>query len=340
MSRGRELTDFERGEIIGLHKGKFSIRDIGKILNHPKSTVGNIIKKYNEQGSTSTELRSGRPKILSECDKRKLINLTKENRNKTLEEITENFNTAIDITISSRTVQRTLHEEGYSGHAAKKKPFISEKNWKKRFGWCRMRKTWKGEWEKIIWSDESRFELFNNDSRNWIWHKKDERYKVECLNPTVKNSIGIMVWGCFCYNKIGPLVLIEGTLNSDRYIELLKEHLIPFLNNIGAENHIFQDDNAPCYASIKTRAWKENNLIEVLPWPAQSPDLNPIENLWNILEDKIRKHRPRPKNKNEFFEAIREEWNTIDENRCIKLVKSIPDRINDVIEYKGNPTKY
>jgi len=128
MSRGRELTDFEQGEIIGLHKGKFSIRDIGKILNHPKSTVGNIIKKYNEQGSTSTELRSGRSKILSECNKRKLINLTKENRNKTLEEIIENFNTAIDITISSRTVQRTLHEEGYSGHAAKKKPFISEKN--------------------------------------------------------------------------------------------------------------------------------------------------------------------------------------------------------------------
>jgi hypothetical protein len=72
------------------------------------------------------------------------------------------------ISVSSRTIQRTLHNEGYSGHAAKKKPFVSKQNRKKRYGWCRMRKNWITEWEKIIWSDESRFELFNNDSRNWV----------------------------------------------------------------------------------------------------------------------------------------------------------------------------
>ena len=124
-----------------------------------------------------------------------------------------------------------------------------------------------------------------------------------------------MVWGCFCNNKLGPLVLIEGTLNSDKYIELLEEHLLPFLNDLGIENHIFQDDNAPCHASIKTRSWKENNLIKILPWPAQSPDLNPIENLWNELENRVRKYRPMPKNKNDFFAVLKEEWNKIKENK-------------------------
>jgi len=291
MSQRKELTDFERGEIVGLSKGKVSIRKIADILKHPKSTVGEVIKKYNEQGATTTASRSGRPKILSERDNRHLLKIVKENRNNTLEELTENFNTSMAISVSNRTVQRTLHKEGYSGHAAKKKPFVSEQNRKKRYAWCRMRKNWTTEWNYIIWSDESLFELFNNDSRNWVWRRKNERYNTDCLKPTVKNSIGVMVWGCFCNNKLGPLVLIEGTLNSDRYIELLKEYLIPFLNSLNEqgelipwyffqeENYIFQDDNAPCHASCKTKSWKENNSINILPWPAQSPDLNPIENL-------------------------------------------------------------
>src|ERR687896_167699 len=277
MPKTRELTDFERGEIVGLSKGGFSQKDIAELLNFPKSTVGNIIKKYNEKGLTTTEHRSGRPKALSERDRKHLEKVAKNNRNDTLEEITEKFNTELNISVSSRTIQRTLHEKGYSGHAAKKKPFISEVNKKKRFGWCRTKKNWKTEWEKIIWSDESRFELFNNDSRNWVWRRSNERFDIDCLKPTVKNSIGVMVWGCFCNNRIGPLVIVEGTLNSDRYIELLEEHLLPFLNNLNIENCIFQDDNASCHASKKTKSWKESNLNENFPWPAQSPDLNPIE---------------------------------------------------------------
>lgn len=344
MSKKRELTDFERGEIVGLSKGNFSQRKITEILNIPKSTVGDVLKKYNEQGLTSTTPRSGRPKILTERDNRHLIKLVKENRGNTLEEITENFNTKMSISVSKRTVQRTLHKKGYSGHAAKKKPLVSEKNRKKRYGWCRIHKNWTTEWNYIIWSDESRFELFNNDSRNWVWRKKDERYKADCLKPTVKNSIGVMVWGCFCNNKLGPLVLVEGTLNSEKYIELLQEHLLPFLNNLNnlnkEEKYIFQDDNASCHASTKTKSWKEDNKILFLPWPAQSPDLNPIENLWNELEIRIRKHKPRPKNKSDFFVALKEEWYKIDESRLTRLVTSMPNRINAVIESKGNPTKY
>ena len=149
-----------------------------------------------------------------------------------------------------------------------------------------------------------------------------------------------MVWECFCNNRVGPLVLIEGTLNSDRYIELLEEYLLPFLNDLGIEDYIFQDDNAPCHALIKTKTWKENSSIHCLSWPAQSPDLNPIENLWYELEKRIRAYRPMPKNKNDFFEALKKEWYEIDEIRLNRLVKSMPDRINAVLENKGNPTKY
>jgi len=127
MSKRRELTDFERGEIVGLSKGGFSQRNIAEILGFPKSTVGEVIKKYNEQGLTTVPPRSGRPKILTERDNRHLIKIAQENRSKTLEELTENFNTSIAISVSSRTVQRTLHKEGYSGHAAKKNLLFQRK---------------------------------------------------------------------------------------------------------------------------------------------------------------------------------------------------------------------
>jgi len=153
------------------------------------------------------------------------------------------------------------------------------------------------------------------------------------------------------------LVLVEGTLDSKKYIELLERHLLSFFSNLNIENqrqilqlqiniteleiiinqtpeqkrelqekkqelsklqnqhHIFQDDNAPCHASKQTKGWKEAKLIRMLPWPAQSPDLNPIENLWNELETRIRKHKPMPKNKADFFAALKEEWYKIDEYR-------------------------
>jgi transposase len=353
MPKRQELTDFERGEIVGLFKGGFAYRKISEILGHPTSTIGDIIKKYNDKGLTTTMPRSGRPAKTSERDNRHLIKVVKESRKSTLKEITEDFNIATNTSVSTRTIQRILHKEGYSGHAAKKKPFISEKNRKKRYGWSRMRKNWITEWESIIWSDESRFELFNNDSNNWIWRKTNERYNVECLNPTVKKSKGIMVWGCFCNNKLGPLVLVEGTLNSDRYIELLENYLLPFLINLNEkeetlipwyffqeEDYIFQDDNASCHVSNKTKSWKENKLIKTLPWPAQSPDLNPIENLWDILERRVRKYKPMPSTKNDFFELLKREWYQIDEGELTRLVKSMPNRINNVIKSKGNPTKY
>lgn len=336
MPKTHELTDFERGEIIGLWKANFSTREIEKVLKHPQKTISNIIIKYRDEGITTTAQRSGRPKILSDQDKRHLIRTVKKDRNIAIEELTDNFNKSLTISVSTSTVRNYLHQEGYFGRVAKKKPYVSENNRKKRLGWCRMRKDWKEEWDKVIFSDESRFELFNNDSHNWVWRKTDEKYKKECLKPTVKKSIGIMVWGCFHKNSIGPLVIVEGNINGARYRELLEEYLIPFYN----EDYLFQDDNAPCHTANLVKEWKEEMLINILPWPAQSPDLNPIENLWSELERKVRSHKPRPKNKDELIQVVKQEWNNIDNNTLIKLIESMPRRVEAVIKNKGNPTKY
>ena len=155
MPKTRELTEFERGEIIGLWKGGHNEQNIEIILNYPKTTIHNIIEKYRSENQTSSAFRSGRPPKLTERHIRQLVKVVNEDRQQSLDKITEKFNQLSLISTSSFTIRRTLHNEGFYGRADKRKPLISEANCKKRLEWCNIRKNRDSEWNTIIWSDES-----------------------------------------------------------------------------------------------------------------------------------------------------------------------------------------
>ena len=210
MPKSHELTPFERGEIVGLSKGGHSVRNIVEILDIPKSTVQDVITRYNDENRTDTAPRSGRPPALSERDKRQLGRIVRQNRKQAVEKIAEQFNQSLTISVSTKTVQRSLHSMGYYGRTGRKKPLVSEVNKKKCLFWCHDKKNWQDEWNFIVFSNESCFELFRNDANQWVWRRTYEAYSKECLIPTVQKSEGVMVWGCFCSYKVGPLVLIEG----------------------------------------------------------------------------------------------------------------------------------
>ena len=139
-----------------------------------------------------------------------------------------------------------------------------------------------------------------------------KKYKVDCLKLTVKKSKGIMVWGCFCRKKMGPIILIRETMDSRQYIEILEYYLLPFIEELNEPGYIFQDDNASVHRARIAKSWKDNKDIDSLPWPAQSPDLNPIENLWDILDRKARLHVKKSSNVKELFKKIEEEWENMD----------------------------
>lgn len=342
MTQRRELTCFERGMIVGLYKGKHGTSDISRILEIPRGTCRDVIKKFCEEGLTDTAPRSGRPPLLTEREERTLIHTAKEERQESLQQITDKFNDLGLTPISTSTARRVLHKYDYFGRVGTRKPFVSEVNRKKRLKWSRERANWDEEWNTVIWSDESKFLLFQSDGKRWVWRRPHEKYDVDCLVPTVKsNSEGVMIWGCFVKNKLGPLVIVEGRITGAVYQQLLEDHLAPFLEDLGDETtFVFQDDNAPVHRASSVLTWKEENLIASLPWPAQSPDLNPIEHLWDHLGRKVQEHKPHPKNRAELITVLEEEWMKIEENVLENLVNSMPRRIKAVIENKGNPTKY
>jgi transposase len=345
MVKTKELTDFERGKVIGLHEAGDSERTISAKTGYGKTTIHNIITKYHKTGAVSIAPRSGRPKKLTERDKRHLKIIIAKNRREPEEKIREIFIESTENTVCRRTMQESLYEMGYNSCTALRKPNISEQNRKIRLNWARERRFWTtNDWMKVVWSDESRFTMFQNDGKVRVWRLPNEKYDIDCLVPTVKHGGGgVMMWRCFSWHGLGPLVRIDGRINSERYIEeILGYHLVPFLETFEEENgeYLFQQDNTPIHTSQRTRNFAEEMNLTLLPWPGQSPDLNPIEHLWDELERRIRAKKNHPKNLGELEALLQECWSEISHEVYQKLVESMNRRVEAVIKARGYPTRY
>lgn len=198
------------------------------------------------------------------------------------------------------------------------------------------------EWDLIIWSDESKFELSGGHQRTWVWRREDQRMDPDCLVPTLKDGKkSVMVWGCFTRFGVGPLVRIEGRLAAKDYIAILQANFLPYLASLtDPKRFTLQEDDAPIHTAKKTEAWRKKNKISLLPWPAQSPDLNPIENLWAALDYQVDKVGRKPKNENDLFAILQEAWQNIPVANLETLVDSMPKRVKLVVEANGYPIKY
>ena len=151
----KELSQSQRGQIIGAFKSGQNALTIAKILGFAKATVYKTIKRYEETGSEDPVKRQGRPKTLSECDKCALNRITVNNRQVPLAVITSELNTKLDNSLSTRTVRTYLKEMGWNSCIACKKPLLTNKSAAFRLNWCRDRKNWIDEWQSVIFTDES-----------------------------------------------------------------------------------------------------------------------------------------------------------------------------------------
>ncbi len=263
----------------------------------------------------------------------------------TVTQITTRYNQGIQNTISERTTHRTLKHMGYSSRRPHRVPLLSTKNRKHRlqFAQAHQNRTIE-DCKNVAWSDESRFLLQHSDGRVRIWCKEHESMDPSCLVSTVQTGGGgVMVWGIFSWHNLGPLVPIEYNLNTTAYLSIVADHVHPFITTVDPSSKgYFQQDNAPCHKAQIISDWflEHDNEFNLLKWPPQSPDLSPIEQLWDVVEREIRIMDVQLTTLQQLHDFIMSIWTKISEECFQHLVESMPRRIKAVLKAKGGPTRY
>jgi len=143
-------------------------------------------------------------------------------------------------------------------------------------------------------------------------------------------------WGGFAYRKV------QGKMDAEQYCEILDEGMVESFEKLDMpENEwYFQQNNDPKHTSQRATQWFSDNNIQVLQWPAQSPDLNPIEHLWHHLKSKLQQYETPSKGVHELWERVEKEWNKISPEEFRTLIESMPRRVKAVIKANGGHTKY
>lgn len=341
-----DLSEFEKGMIVGMRCAGCSVTETAIYSGRARSTVSAVMTAYKKCGNVASgKHNSGRKRKLSERDKRVLTRIVARKRKQSLTQITSEVNSHLRNPISARTVQRELHASNLYGRVGIRKPLVTARHALQRRQWCRTHRQWTPQqWQQVIWSDESTFSLFQTTGRVYVWRTPKEAFAPECLVPTVKHGGGsLMVWGAISWRGLGPLVTLHGKVQAAHYVDILGDQVHPFVQtSFPGECPLYQDDNAPIHRAKIVQEWFAEHEGEVghLSWPPQSPDLNIIEHLWGYLESKLRHRFPPPSTISALETALHEEWLHIPLKVVHDLYASIPRRIQSVIKSKGGPTPY
>ncbi|GFS96774.1 transposable element Tc1 transposase [Trichonephila clavipes] len=219
MCPRRETSIDVRKFILRLLKKGISYREIAKIVGRSHSCVQKIIGRFKSDGLIENKSGRGRKSILSDVAKRKVLKDIKIDPKLSVVKLAAETSRIMGRSVSAETVRNVIRHAGYSSRVARKKPFISLQNQKKRLEFTKTHQLKTDNfWKKVIFSDESKFNIFGSDGRRTVWRKPNTVLDPKNLRPTVKHGGSVMVWGCMASNGVGNLVFIDGIMDDKLYI--------------------------------------------------------------------------------------------------------------------------
>ena len=185
------------------------------------------------------------------------------------------------------------------------------------------------------------FSQFQQSRNSRVWREPEDEWDLSCVSATVKHSPSCIYWGCFSRKGVGPIVLLSESATGNSHVTILRKYVVPAMRRTFSNNDgWFQEDNARPHKSKVAMSFQAENNLRMLTWPAQSPDLNPIENLWAEVKKSIRAYKKPPSNLSVLDRYVKKAWQKIPKCTIENLIDSMPRRIQAVIAAKGGPTKY
>ena len=337
----KSLSSASLANIISLLDSGHSTRHISQQTG---VSLGTISKIRSEHCSTLPKASGGRPPKLSENAIRHSVRAITTGKAENAVQVTKMLQDITNQPVSAQTVRRGLKKAGLKAVVKQKKPLLKPRHKAARLDFALRHKDWTlDDWKKVVWSDETKINRLGSDGRKWAWKKKGEGLSERLVDGTLKFGGGsAMVWGCMTWQGIGYTCQIEGKMDAELYCKILEDELQDTLEYYGkdVEDIIFQQDNDPKHTSGKAKHWFQTHGVEVLLWPAQSPDLNPIEHLWDHLKRKLSEYETPSSGVLELWDRIVETWEAIPASVCQNLIESMPRRIEAVLQAKGGHTKY
>ncbi len=212
--------------------------------------------------------------------------------------ITDWHDSVIDITkwaqeyfqkpLSVNTIHRAICRCQLKLYHAKRKPYVNMVQKRRRVMWAKAHLKWTvSKWKSVLWSDEPKFNILVGNHGRRVIRAKEEGDLPACYQHSVQKPASLMVWGCIIAYGIGSLHVLEGTMNAERYIKVLEQHMLPSRWRLfQGRPCVFQQNNAKSHTAAITTEWLRSRRVRVLNWPACSPALSPIENIWRIIKRK------------------------------------------------------
>jgi len=278
--------------------------------------------------------RSGRPKKVTPRDQRAILREASNNGS-----TSRRIKDSLKLPYHPTTIKRVLEKSPVHKYTKRLgKPTLKPMHKQARIEWAKLHMEYGQKWRNVIWSDEKKFNLDGPDGMQYYW--ADLRKEPEIFSKNVHGGGSVMVWAAFSWNGTTDIVFIDGRLNSLGYRKVLEDHLLPKAAEIGGQEWIFQQDNAAIHTARVLLDWFSVTGINQMKWPAKSPDLNPIENLWGILIRRVYENGRQYSTVGGLKAAITNEWSKITSGTLRNLINSLPNRVFQVIYKKGGHTKY
>ena len=333
-----QRSEADRWEVVTWHKEGLKPAEIVHKTGFTFDFVNRWIKRFEQAGTIQEERRSGRKRKHSEAADRAVETTMAGKQRRSTRVVARLLKKQKKADISYRTVSRIAHSRGLRPYRMQTGSRLTDTHRKKRLAFAKEIKN--KDWSSTFFTDEHTFKQFKpaNQMHDIVWAKNESQVpdrEVERWGSSLN------VWAGISSRGKTDIHFYNGTLKAEDYQNILEESLLPAaqeqFEDKGDEWEL-QQDKATCHVARSTTEWLEENGVTVFnSWPTKGDDINPVENLWAILDERLQARKF--KTPAGMKKAIREEWNNIDQSTIDNLIESVPGRLRRVIKAKGGSIK-